>query len=581
MSDRTTGASSGPRIVIVGGVAGGASAAARARRLAENAEIVVFERGPYASFANCGLPYYVGGEIAERDKLLVAGSERLAGWLRLDVRTGCEVKHIDRAAQEVVVDELTTGRTYRERYDFLVLAPGAAPLRPLALLRQVGDDHPRVVSLRNIPDVDRIKQYVDAGVKRAVVLGGGFIGLEVTEQLVRRGVPTVLVELLPQVMPPFDAEMVSAAHAVLREHGVALNLGDGVDELLPGDGEEVVVRLKSGKRIEADLVLLAIGVRPESALAATAGLDLNERGAIQVDGQMRTSDPAIYAVGDAVEVDDPIGGGKTQIPLAGPANRQGRLVADHCLSRAGAIDLNEASLRYRGSQGTSIVRVFDLALGMTGLSEKALERLGWRLHQEYEVVYVHPFHHATYYPGARQLTLKLIFARPDGRILGAQAVGSEGIDKRIDVIAMCIQMRGTVFDLEQAELCYAPQFGSAKDAVNMAGFQATNVLRGITRVMTPGELIAMRDQMGPDAVTVLDVRTTKEFDAGHLAGAVNIPLDQLRERLDEVPHERPVVTYCAVGMRGYLAQRILAQRGLNDVVNLSGGYRTWRQFVDA
>lgn len=563
-----------PRILIVGGVAGGASAAARARRLLEDAEIIVFERGPYASYANCGLPYYLGGEIADRGKLLVAGSNKLAGWLNLDVRTGCEVQAIDRTQKQIAVRELSSGREYQERYDYLILSPGAAAIRPAPLLAEVGPNYPRVLSLRTIPDVDQIKALVDGGAREVAVIGGGFIGLEVTEQLVHRGVKTRLVEMLPQVMPPMDPEIVAPIHAALREKGVELRLGDGVAGLKPVDHDRVEVALQSGATISADLVLLAIGVRPDTSLAASAGLALNERGAIRVDAQMRTNDASIYAVGDAVEVDEPILGGKTQIPLAGPANRQGRLAVDHLAAELSRATWKPDAMRYRGSQGTSVVRAFDLTAAMTGLSEKALIRAGRKLHQDFEIVYVHPFNHADYYPGATRMMLKLLFERPSGRVLGAQAIGGDGVDKRIDVLAMAIQMRATVFDLEQAELCYAPQFGSAKDPVNHAGFQASNVLRGLTNVLTAPELRAIS---GPE-FTVLDVRTEKEYAAGHVPGAMNVPIEQLRSRLTEIPHGRPVVTYCAVGMRGYISERILKQRGWNDVKNLSGGFRSWQQF---
>jgi len=570
------------RILIVGGVAGGASAAARARRLAEDAEIVVFERGPYASFANCGLPYYAGGEIEDRGKLLVAGEGRLQGWLDLDVRTGSEVVAIDRAAREIEVHDLATGRRQRERYDHLILAPGAAPLRPEGLLAGVGGDHPRVLSLRSLPDVDRIKALVDEGIASACVIGGGFIGLEMTEQLVRRGVPVSLVELLPQVMPPLDPEMVSPVHDTLARHGVSLHLGDGVESLEASDRSHVRVGLASGAHVDAELVLLAIGVVPDTALAREAGLALNARGAIVVDAHQRTSDPHIHAVGDAVEVAEPVLGSvqpgrRTQIPLAGPANRQGRLAVDHALSLDGTTGWDADTIRYPGSLGTSVVRAFDVTVAMTGLSEKALTRAGLERHRDYEVVVVHPRHHADYYPGAEQMTLKLLFALPGGRILGGQAVGGAGVDKRIDVIATALGMGGTVLDLEHAELCYAPQFGSAKDPVNLAAFQATNVLRGLTRPLAAGELAAWREE--GRAVTVLDVRTDEEYAAGHLEAALHVPLHTLRKRLDEVPKGAPIVTYCAVGLRGYLAERILRQRGFPEVWNLSGGYRSWQQLA--
>jgi len=566
-----------PKIVIIGGVAGGASAAARARRLAEHAEIVVFERGPHASFANCGLPYYLGGEIQDRGKLLVAGSGKLHGWLNLDVRTNSDVVAIDRQNKTVEVRELPQGRVYKESYDYLILSPGATPLRPPALLEKVGAQHPRVLSLRNIPDVDRLKGVVDAGAKSAVVIGGGFIGLEVAEQLHRRGLKVAVVEMLPQVMPPVDPEMVTPVHETLTKAGIQLFLGDGVAALAE-QGEKVTVKLKSAAAIEGDLVVLAIGVRPDTDLAKGAGVELNERGAIRVDAHLLTNDPHIYAVGDAIEVAEPILGGKTQIPLAGPANRQGRLAVDHLLSVTKAYDWSADDIRYRGSQGTSIVRVLDTTVAMTGQSEKSLLRAGQKLHADFDVVYVHPNQHAEYYPGAQRMTLKLIFAKPSGRILGAQCVGADGIDKRIDVIATAIQFRGTVFDLEQVELCYSPQFGSAKDPVNQAGFQAANVLRGLTAPVTPADIEKWRSNPATADFVLLDVRTAKEHAAGSVAGALHIPIEELRARIAEVPRGKPIVTYCAVGMRGYLSERILRQRGFTKVHNLSGGFRTWQQF---
>jgi len=562
------------RIVIVGGVAGGASAAARARRLDEQASILVFERGAEASFANCGLPYYLGGEISDRDQLLVAGDRQLKDWLNLDVRTLSEVTAIDREAQEVEVRELDTGRTYREPYDYLILSTGAAPIRPGPLLEKVGADHPRVCSLRNLADVDRIKAVVDSGAQSAVVIGGGFIGLEVVEQLVHRGVQTSLVELLPQVMPPLDREMVTPLHESLVAHGVDLHLDDGVAALEPA-GDGINVRLNSGQELSADFALLAIGVRPESDLAKAAGLELTDRGAIRVDAGQQTSDPRIYAVGDAVEVAEPIFGGSAFVPLGGPANRQGRLVADRIATREGRQAFRGETLVYRGSQGTSIVRVFDVSAGMTGMSEKALGRMSKVRGKDFNVVYAHPNNHAGYYPGATPVSMKLIYEMPSGRVLGAQAVGADGIDKRIDVIAMAIQMKATVFDLEQAELCYAPPFGSAKDPVNIVGFIAANTLRGLTQTAHVDDLPAGGNATSP---TIVDVRTAPEFAVGAVPGALHVPLEELRDRLTDVPRDKPVVTYCKSGHRGYIAERILRQHGYNDARNLSGGFLTWKQF---
>ena len=544
------------KLVIVGGVAGGASAAARARRLAEDAEIVVLERGPDVSFANCGLPYYVGGEIRPRDKLLVTTPQRLRERFRLDVRTRSNVESIDRAAKTVHVRELDTGREYDEPYDALLLAPGAAPLRPPL----PGVDSPAVLTLRNLDDVDRIAARVDAAA-RVVVVGAGFIGLELAENLVKRGRATTVVELQDQVLPPLDREMTTPIVATLRERGVEVLLGESAAAFEP-DGSGVVVALQSGRRLPADLVILGVGVRPESRLAADAGLDVGPRGGIRVDERLRTSDPAIWAVGDAIEVRDTVTGGAVQVPLAGPANRQGRIAADNIFRGAGG-----PTSRYRGTQGTAIVGVFDRVAACTGTAEKTLRRLGL----PYRKVYVHPAHHAGYYPGAEGMTLKILFDPISGRILGAQAVGGAGVDKRIDVLAVAIQAGMTVFDLEEMELCYAPQFGSAKDPVNMAGFVAAGLLRG----EHPQADMEVALDGPPDASTILlDVRTAQEYAEGHLPNARNVPVDELRHRLGELPRDRRILAYCQVGQRGYIATRILLQQGF-DAANLGGGYRTF------
>ena len=448
------------KIAIVGGVAGGASAAARARRLAEEAEIIIFERGPDPSFANCGLPYYVGGEIVQRGKLLVAPKQMLIERHRLDVRTCQSVESIDRQRKKLVVKDLITGHTYEESYDKLILAPGASPLRPPI----AGIELPGIYTLRNLRDADRLREVVQ-GARRAVIVGAGFIGLEMAENLVRRGIETTVVELADQVLPPWDREMTTPIAAHLIEQGVRLVLSDSAVEFAPILPAGLTVRLKSGEELAADLVVLSVGVRPENSLATAARLEVGPRGGICVNEHMQTSDPDIYAVGDAVETRDFVSGDPTQIPLAGPANRQGRIAADHIFGRASS---------YRGTQGTAMVGVFDMTAAMTGLSEKALLRVG----RPYEKIYLHPTQHAGYYPGAERMSLKLLFDRQDGRVLGAQAVGRAGVDKRIDVLAMAIQAGMTVFDLEEAELAYAPQFGAAKDPINMAGFIAAGVVRG-------------------------------------------------------------------------------------------------------
>jgi NADPH-dependent 2,4-dienoyl-CoA reductase/sulfur reductase-like enzyme/rhodanese-related sulfurtransferase len=543
------------KVLIVGGVAGGASAAARARRLSEDAQIILFERGPDVSFANCGLPYYVGGEIAERNKLLVTTPERLQTRFKVDVRTRSSVEAIDRATKKVRVRDLSTGREYDESYDKLILAPGAAPLRPPI----PGIDLHGIHTLRNLQDVDRIKQKVDEGVKQAVVIGAGFIGLELVENLDRRGITTTVVELQDQVLPPFDKEMTTPIAEHLATKGVSLLLGDsaeGFEKVADG----LVVRLKSGQRLPAQLVILGVGVRPENKLAVEAGLEVGPRGGIRVNEHLQTTDPDIYAVGDAVEVKDFVTGQPTQVPLAGPANRQGRIAADHIFGR---------DARYRGTQGTAIVRVFDLTAAMTGASEKTLQKAK----RAYRKVYIHPTHHAGYYPGAEGMTLKLVFDPTDGKLLGAQAVGGAGIDKRIDVLAVAIQAGMTVFDLEEMELAYSPQYGSAKDPINMAGFVAAGMLRGDH----PQADVAAVSPSENGRPVLVDVRTHQEFAGGHIPGALNIPLDDLRSRLGELPHDREIAVYCQVGQRGYLATRILAQAGF-QVVNLGGGYKTYKLF---
>jgi NADPH-dependent 2,4-dienoyl-CoA reductase/sulfur reductase-like enzyme/rhodanese-related sulfurtransferase len=544
------------KLLIIGGVAGGASAAARSRRLSEDAEIVVFERGPDVSFANCGLPYYVGGEIAERKKLLVTTPEMLKSRFKLDVRTRSSVEAIDRSAKKVSVRDLASGREYEETYDKLILAPGAAPLRPPI----PGIDLPGIFTLRNLQDVDRIKERVDKGIKQAVVVGAGFIGLELVENFVKRGIATTVVELQDQVLPPFDKEMTTPIVETLLAKGVTVLLGqsaDGFEEAPDG----LVVRLKSGQRLPAQLVILGVGVRPENKLAVDAGLEVGPRGGIRVNDHLQTSDPNIYAVGDAIEVKDVVSGDPTQVPLAGPANRQGRIAADNIFGRA---------VRYRGTQGTAIVGVFDRTAAMTGASEKALRRAG----RPFRKVYIHPAHHAGYYPGAEQMTLKLIFDPTTGRVLGAQAVGGAGVDKRIDVLAVAIQAGMTVFDLEEMELAYAPQYGSAKDPINMAGFVAGGMLRGDHPQVDVEAVLAAP---AGERSFLLDVRTPQEFASGHIPGAVNIPVDDLRSRLGDLPRDRKIAAYCQVGQRGYLATRILLQAGLS-AVNIGGGYKTFKLF---
>ena len=540
------------KIVVIGGVAGGASAAARARRLSEDAEIILLERGPYVSFANCGLPYHIGGEIADRDRLLVTTPDNLRARFRISVRTRNEAIAIDPVKKEVEVKNIASGEVYREGYDALILSPGAEPIRPPI----PGIDSPSVLTLRNMEDMDRIIKALK-GKKHATVIGGGYIGLEMAEALRRRKIATALIELAPQVMGPADPEMVSILHQELTLNGVDLRLGTSVTGFRD-TAMGLNITLSSGETFETGIAVLAIGVKPETSLAKAAGLALGPRGGIQVNDRMQTSDLSIYAVGDAVEVVDFITRQPALIPLAGPANRQGRIAADNIFGR---------DTRYRDTQGTAICKVFNLSIGMTGLSEKAAKRAGIA----FEKVYVHAASHATYYPGAAPLSIKLLFDPRSGKVLGAQAVGADGVDKRIDVLAVALRAGMTVFDLENLELSYAPPFGSAKDPVNFAGFAAANALRGDVK------LCHVEDLVKPAAhQKLLDVRTPDEVSAGTIPGAMNIPVDDLRARLGELSKEKEYLVFCRVGLRGYLACRILTQNGFK-CRNLTGGYITYQR----
>lgn len=543
------------RIVIVGGVAGGASAAARARRLSEKAEIIMFERGKHISFANCGLPYHIGGTIGDRKQLLVQTPESFYNRFRIDVRTHTEVISINPEKKEVSARNLTTGEEFVESYDSLVLSPGAEPVR----LPIPGIDSASVFTLRNIRDMDAINNHIAVNnPSDAVVVGGGYIGLEMVEVLHTRGIDVTLVELASQVMVAADPEMTAPVKKELEHYGVEMHFNTsltGVTEL----DDKVIAHLSTGETLRCGLIILAVGVKPETALADTAGLDIGDRGGIKVDEHLRTSDPDIFAVGDAVEVTDLVGDFQTLIPLAGPANRQGRTTADIIFGR---------DSDYKKTQGTAICKVFETAIAMTGMNEKNLKKYGIN----YEKVYVHPADHAGYYPGATPISLKLLFDPDNGKILGAQAAGRKGIDKRIDVLATAIRAGMTVFDLEHLELTYAPPFGSAKDPVNYAGFVAANVLKG------DASLCHIEDVLNPgDNQFLLDVRTVTEFKAGSIPGSYNIPVDDLRERLEEVPRDREVLIYCLVGLRGYLACRILTQNGFT-CSNFTGGYKTYSAF---
>ncbi|MFE0556615.1 CoA-disulfide reductase [Paenibacillus sp. NPDC058910] len=540
------------KIVIVGGVAGGASAAARLRRLDESSTIILVERGEYISFANCGLPYYIGETIQDRNKLMVQTVPGLSSRYQLDIRNLSEVTSIQRDEKMVTIKNLKTGETYTESYDYLILSPGAKPIVPdipgLSESRNV-------FTLRNIPDTDRIKQFVDNdNPKEAVVVGGGFIGLEMAENLADRGIQVTVIEMANQVMAPLDYEMAAIVHSHLKEKGVRLILEDGVRAFHDG-GQRI--ELSSGKQITTDMILLSIGVRPENVLAVDAALPVNDRGGIRVNEYLQTADPNIYAIGDAIEVRDFILQSPTIIPLAGPANRQGRLVADHIYGK---------NNRYKGTLGSSIAKIFDLTVAATGANEKRLKQMN----APYQAIHIHPSSHAGYYPGAYSISLKLLFHPETGQIYGAQAVGADGVDKRIDVIATAIKGNLSVWDLTELELSYAPPYSSAKDPVNYAGYVASNMLDGLVEAVQWDEI----DDLVRKGATLIDVREPKERDAGYIEGSINIPLNDLRNRLKELPENETLYVTCQVGLRGYLAARILAEHGFS-VKNLDGGWKTY------
>jgi len=538
------------KILIVGGVAGGASAAARLRRLDETAEIIMFERGGYVSFANCGLPYHIGGEIKNRDDLLLQTPEHFKNRFNIEVRIHNEVTGIDPEKKQINVKNLSTGKTYTESYDKLILSPGAEPVRPAI----DGIDSSRVFTLRNVADMDRIEEFIKTNnPQTAIVVGAGYIGLEMAENLHNRGLSVQVVEMLDQVMPGLDREMATFLHSRLNEKGIALQLGDGVRSLHQKNSS-LQVLLKSGKELECDFSILSVGVRPEVKLAKEAGLEIGSCGGIKVDEYLQTSDPDIYAIGDVVEVQDFVLGNAALIPLAGPANKQGRMAADNICGR---------KRTYAGTQGTAILKVFDLTAAMTGANEKAL----LKTNIEYEKLYLHELNHAGYYPGAKPMHIKLLFSKPEGRILGAQIVGADGVDKRIDVFAVAIRAGMSVFDLQELELAYAPPYGSGKDPVNIAGFAASNILDGTVQIRHFTEL--NKDDF------ILDVRTPAEFDRGRLPNSKNIYVNELRSRLHELPTDRTIHVYCTVGFRSYIACRILEQNGF-DARNMTGGYITYQ-----
>ncbi len=545
------------KLLIVGGVAGGASCAARARRLSEDAEIIMFERGPYISFANCGLPYHVGKIIPKERSLIVASPELFKKRFNIDVRIENNVRYIDRRNKEIEVENLKTGQMYKERYDALVLSPGAAPIRP----NIDGIDLPGIFTLRTIPDMRKIVDWINTrDIKKAAIVGGGFIGLEMTENLKVRGIDVTLIEMEQQVLPAIDPEIAVFIHDLLNAQDISLCLGSAVIGFKQGPNDMIAIKLTSGEMVSAEMVILAMGIRPEVELAKATGLNIGDLGGILVDDSMRTSDESIWAVGDAVEVNNYITGAQNLVPLAGPANRQGRIAADVIM---GSNTYNPP--RFRGVQATMVCGVLGLTVSATGLTEKNLkqfqdnDQIG-----PYEKIYLHPSHHASYYPGAATMVIKLIFSTKTGRILGAQALGKKGVEKRIDVVSMAIQQNGTVFDLEEAELCYAPQYGSAKDPVNIAGMIAANLMRGYYS-------IAHWEDLAESDAYLLDVREPFEFKRGHVKNAVNIPLGVLRSKMSTLDRNREIWTCCSIGQRSYFAARMLDLHGFK-VKCISGGY---------
>ena len=548
------------KVVIIGGVAGGATAAARMRRESEDAQIVLFERGEYVSYANCGLPYHIGGTISERDRLFVQTVEGFVKRFNIDIRIKSEVTAIDLKSKTVTVLNRLTNESYTEGYDKLIVSTGAEPIKP----PMPGIDSPKIFSLRNVPDMDHIKSYIGQhNPKKAVVIGGGFIGLEMVENLQDAGLEVCVIERSNQVMAPIDFSMASLVHQHLKSKKVGLLLEEVVEGFETAENEIKVI-LESKKDVSADMVILSIGVRPEVHLAKEAGLELGSLGGIKIDDYMQTSDPDVYALGDAVEVFNPVIGKHSLIPLAGPANKQARIVADNIL---------EGNIyKYTGTIGTSIAKVFDITVAATGASSKLLDRENIA----HLSSFTHGNSHAGYYPNALPLSIKINFSPVDGKLLGAQIVGFDGVDKRIDLFAQVIKKGGTIYDLMEIEHAYAPPYSSAKDPVNMAGFVAENILKNKVKVIQWREL----DKLSKDKIFLIDVRTAGEFEFAHIEGAINIPVDDLRSRLSEIPKNKKLILYCAVGLRGYLASRILHQHGYTDVYNLSGGYKTYSSASD-
>lgn len=549
------------KISIIGGVAGGATAAARLRRLSENAEITIFEKGEHISYANCGLPYYIGSVISQREKLFLQTPASFAKRFNVDVKVFNEVIAIDRKEKTLTIKNIKTNETYKHSYDKLVLSPGAEPIKPSI----DGIDSPLIFTLRNIFDTDKIKNFVDnKSPKTAIVIGGGFVGLEMLENLRLRNIVVSVVEAAPQVMAPIDREMAAFVHSEVKKHGCKLYLNDGVKKFISND-EKITAVLSSGKKIEADMAILSIGVKPESKLAIEAGLKVGEKNGIVVNKYLQTTDLDIYAVGDAIEFDNPITKLKTTAYLAGPANRQARLAADNIIR--GNIK------KYSGAIATSIVKVFDLTVAATGANEKMLEK------GTYSCVITVSNSHANYYPGATQMVIKTIFENQTGKVFGAQIVGYDGVDKRIDMIASVIKNSGTVGDLQELEHSYAPPYSSAKDPVNIAGYAAENVLLGDMKVVYPTNIDDILEKE-KNFVLLVDVRTNHEFALGTIKNAINIPLDELRKNIAQISHEKEkkIIIFCAVGLRGYLATRILANNGFKNVYNLTGGYKVYNSF---
>lgn len=542
------------KTVIIGGVAGGATAAARLRRLDENAEIIILERGEYVSFANCGLPYYIGGVITERRALTLQTPESFKTRFNIEVRTLNEAVKIDPAAQTVTVCDLRTGETYEEHYDSLILSPGAAPIKP----NIDGIDGANIFTLRNIPDTLKITQYIETAKPRsAVVVGGGYIGVEMAENLAERGLEVSIVELSDHLIAPLDFDMAADVHRYVKSKGIKLYLRNGVTAI---DGGTVV--LQRGK-LAADMVILSVGVRPETTLARDCGIALNERGSIAVDRRMQTSIPNIYAVGDAVEVEDFVTGQPAFIPLAGPANKQGRIAADNIAG---------FTAEYTGTQGSAVLKLFDMTVATTGLNETAAAAAGI----DYDKTYIYSAPHATYYPGGTNMSIKALWDRQTLKLIGAQIVGFDGVDKRMDVLATAMRFGAKITDLTTLELCYAPPFGSAKDPVNMLGFVAENVVSGKLKQFFWHDVETLpRD----GSVFLLDTRTPLEFGRGNIEGFVNIPLDELRGRIGEIPKGKPIYVHCHSGHRSYVACRILSGNGF-DCYNLAGGWRLYESAMN-